>query len=287
MSMDGTPMVGIVGSGVMGVGTAQSLVQSGHDVVMVDLNQEILDRAAAELARNMRLSRLLAKPGQEQAVPTAGKVSYAVEYDALAPVDFVIENITEKWELKKDLYPVLDEVCRAEVCFAANTSCTSITRLGSLTARPAQVIGMHFMNPVPLKPAVEVIMGHHTSADTLDTAKDLLASMGKEAIVVNDSPGFVSNRVLMPTINEAIYLVQEQVASPAEIDRLFERCFGHAMGPLQTADLIGVDTILHSLEVLYEDFNDSKYRPCPLLRRMVDAGLHGRKTGQGFFTYQT
>ncbi|CAM3926035.1 3-hydroxyacyl-CoA dehydrogenase family protein [Nocardiopsis rhodophaea] len=280
-------LVGIVGSGVMGVGTAQSLMHSGHDVVMVDVSEEILDQAAAELARNTRLSRLLARPGAEPAATTAGKVEYSVEYDALAPVDFVVENITEKWEQKLDLYPVLDMVCRDDVCFAANTSCTSITRLGALTSRPSQVIGMHFMNPVPLKPAVEVIMGHHTSTATLDTAKELLSTMGKEAIVVSDSPGFVSNRVLMPTINEAIYLVQEKVAEPAEIDRLFERCFGHAMGPLQTADLIGVDTILHSLQVLYEDFSDSKYRPCPLLRRMVDAGLHGRKAGQGFFTYQT
>jgi len=148
------------------------------------------------------------------------------------------------------------------------------------------VLGMHFMNPVPMKPMVEVIRGYHTTEATLDTARALLASMGKECVVVNDMPGFVSNRVLMLTVNEAVYLVQDQVATAEEIDKIFKSCFGHKMGPLETADLIGLDTILYSIEVLYESFNDSKYRPCPLLKKMVDAGLYGRKNGRGFYTYQ-
>jgi 3-hydroxybutyryl-CoA dehydrogenase len=170
--------------------------------------------------------------------------------------------------------------------FAVNTSAISITRIASVTSRAPQVIGMHFMNPVPLKPMVEVIRGYHTSEQTIDTAKALVAAMDKECIVVNDSPGFVTNRVMMLTINEAIFMVQEQVSSVVEIDRLFKQCFGHKMGPLETADLIGLDTILLSIEVLYESFNDSKYRPCPLLKQMVDAGLYGRKSGRGFYTYQ-
>jgi len=154
-----------------------------------------------------------------------------------------------------------------------------------MTQRPQKVLGMHFMNPVPLKTTVEVIRGYHTTGETLETAKRLLALMGKQAIVVADSPGFVSNRVLMLTINEAIFLLHERVASAEDIDGIFKNCFGHKMGPLETADLIGLDTILFSIEVLYEEFNDSKFRPCPLLKQMVDAGLHGRKNGRGFYTY--
>ena len=213
-------------------------------------------------------------------------IEATTDYSRLSDVDFVVENITEKWELKKEIYPKLDEICAPGVVFAANTSAISITRLAALTNRPEQVLGMHFMNPVPMKPTVEVIRGWHTSDQTLDTALKLLADMGKEGIVVADAPGFVSNRVLMLTVNEAVHLVAERVATAEEIDRIFKSCFGHKMGPLETADLIGLDTILYSVEVLYESFNDGKYRPCPLLKQMVDAGLHGRKSGQGFYTYQ-
>lgn len=166
-----------------------------------------------------------------------------------------------------------------------NTSAIPITRLASATRRPAQVIGMHFMNPVPRKPLVEVIRGYHTSDSTLALARQLLAAMGKECVVVADSPGFVSNRVLMLTINEAVCLLQERAASAEEIDTIFKTCFGHAMGPLETADLIGLDTVLLSIEVLYESFSDARFRPSPLLRKLVDAGLYGRKSGQGFYTY--
>ncbi|MGH2478967.1 MAG: 3-hydroxyacyl-CoA dehydrogenase family protein, partial [Ktedonobacteraceae bacterium] len=206
-------------------------------------------------------------------------------YDLFTDVDFVIENATEKWEVKKPIYEQIDLICPREVIFAVNTSAISITRVGSVTKRPDQVIGTHFMNPVPMKNTVEVIRGYHTSTETIATTRDLLASMGKEGIVVNDMPGFVSNRVLMLTVNEAIYLVQDQVATAEDVDRVFKSCFGHPMGPLETADLIGLDTILYSVDVLYESYNDSKYRPCPLLKKMVDAGLYGRKSGQGFYTY--
>jgi 3-hydroxybutyryl-CoA dehydrogenase len=157
--------------------------------------------------------------------------------------------------------------------------------VGALTRRPDRVVGMHFMNPVPLKPMVEVIRGHHTTEETLATARRFLAGMGKDCIVVNDLPGFVSNRILMLTINEAVYVLQDGVATAEQVDQLFKTCFGHKMGPLETADLIGLDTILYSIEVLYESYNDSKYRPCPLLKKMVDAGLHGRKNGKGFYDY--
>jgi 3-hydroxybutyryl-CoA dehydrogenase len=214
------------------------------------------------------------------------RISVTTDYERLNDVPIVIENVTEKWDIKKTVYQRLDSICRDDCLFAVNTSALSITRVASVTSRAPQVIGMHFMNPVPLKPMVEVIRGYHTSEQTIDTAKALVTAMDKECIVVNDSPGFVTNRVMMLTINEAIFMVQEQVSSVAEVDRLFKQCFGHKMGPLETADLIGLDTVLLSIEVLYESFNDSKYRPCPLLKQMVDAGLSGRKSGRGFYTYQ-
>jgi 3-hydroxybutyryl-CoA dehydrogenase len=213
------------------------------------------------------------------------RITFTTDYAPFAECDFVVENATEKEAIKKTIYPVIDEVCPAHAVFAANTSCISITRIGSWTGRPDRVLGMHFMNPVPLKPTVEVIRGFHTTQETIDTAQALLAAMGKEGIVVNDMPGFVSNRVLMLTINEAAWLIQDGVAPVEDVDRIFVTCFGHKMGPLATGDLIGLDTILYSIEVLYESYADSKYRPCPLLKKMVDAGLHGRKSGRGFYDY--
>jgi 3-hydroxybutyryl-CoA dehydrogenase len=271
-----------VGAGVMGVGVAQNLAERGHDVILVDVGEDILARARREIRANSRLGRLLGAGGPPL---DPELVHCTTDPEQLADAEFVIENITEKWELKRAVYPQLDRVCSPDVVFAANTSAISITRLGSLTGRPDRVIGMHFMNPVPMKPAVEVIRGWHTSDRTVEQALALLESLGKEGIVVSDAPGFVSNRVLMLTINEAVYLVQDRVASADDVDRIFTSCFDHRMGPLATADLIGLDTILYSIEVLYDSFNDSKYRPCPLLKQMVDAGLHGRKSGQGFYSY--
>ena len=279
--------VGVVGAGVMGIGVAQNLIQTGHRVLLLDRTEEILKKARESIQNNIRLQRMFNKKAGEQE-PIADlleRITFTTTYAPFSEADFVIENVTEKWEIKKLVYEQLEAVCPVHCVFAANTSAISITRIGSATSRPAQVIGMHFMNPVPMKSMVEVIRGYHTSEATIMVARDLLTAMGKECVVVNDVPGFVSNRVLMLTVNEAVYLVQDQVATPEEVDKIFRECFGHKMGPLETADLIGLDTILYSVEVLYESFNDSKYRPCPLLKKMVDAGLYGRKNGQGFYTY--
>jgi 3-hydroxybutyryl-CoA dehydrogenase len=279
--------VGVVGAGVMGVGVAQALAQSGHRVLLVDVADAALERARRELRQNLRMQSLLAKKkeGGESAAAVLARVEFTRDEACLAAAAFVVENVVEKWAVKEPVYRRLGQVLAPECVIAANTSCVSITRLGSVTPRPERVIGMHFMNPVPLMPTAEVVRGHHTSDATVETARAFLAEMGKDAIVVNDLPGFVSNRVLMLTVNEAVWVVQDGVAPAADVDRLFKSCFGHKMGPLETGDLIGLDTILYSLEVLYESYNDPKFRPAPLLRKMVDAGLHGRKTGRGFYDY--
>lgn len=283
--MDGR-LVGVIGAGVMGVGVAQNLAQTGHRVVLVDLSDGVLDRARAEIRQGVRFQGMFRKDGPKMSADEVlARIECSTSLEALAEVEFVVENVTEKWEIKRDVYGKIDAICRPETVFAANTSAIPITKIAGATQRAPRVLGMHFMNPVPLKPAVEVIRGFHTSEETLRCALDLLARMGKEGIVVNDAPGFVSNRVLMLTVNEAVFLVQDQVATAEQVDHLFKTCFGHKMGPLETADLIGLDTILFSIEVLYESFSDSKYRPCPLLRKMVDAGLHGRKSGKGFYDY--
>lgn len=278
-------VVGVVGAGVMGVGVAQNLAQTGHRVVLVDIADPVLERAKQEMKNGLRALSLFNKKAAVDAKEVMERVRFTTDYELLAESDFVVENVTEKWPLKKEVYARIDAICRPEIVFAANTSAISITRIGSATRRAPKVVGMHFMNPVPMKPMVEVIRGFHTSEETIGEAKRFLAEMNKECIVVEDSPGFVSNRVLMLTINEAVFLLQERVASAAEVDRIFKTCFGHKMGPLETADLIGLDTILYSIEVLHESFNDDKYRPCPLLKKMVDAGLHGRKSGRGFYPY--
>ncbi|HEX7185551.1 MAG TPA: 3-hydroxyacyl-CoA dehydrogenase NAD-binding domain-containing protein [Thermoanaerobaculia bacterium] len=279
-------VVGVIGAGVMGVGVGQNLAQTGHEVVLVDVSDEILGRAREEIRKNVRFTGMFQKGVKsEGADAVLGRIHFTTNLDDLSGADFVVENVPEKWDIKKEIYPRIDAICPQHAVFAVNTSCISITRVGSLTSRPDRVIGMHFMNPVPLKPMVEVIRGHHTSEETIETARQFLRQMGKDCIVVNDYPGFVSNRVLMLTINEAVFLIQDGVATAEQVDQLFKTCFGHKMGPLETADLIGLDTILYSIEVLYESYNDSKYRPAPLLKKMVDAGLHGKKNGKGFYDY--
>lgn len=276
---------GVIGAGVMGVGVAQSLAQEGNEVILLDLNREILDHALNEIEKNVRMARFFDKTANYNPKDVLANITCTTDYAPLAEADFVVENVVEKWDVKKDVYAQLEEVCPNHTIYAANTSAISITKIGAATKRADRVLGMHFMNPVHLKPTVEVIRGYHTSEETLAGGHEFLARMNKKGIVVNDMPGFVSNRVLMLTINEAAYLVQDQVASPQDVDQIFVDCFSHKMGPLATADLIGVDTILYSIEVLYESYNDSKYRPCPLLKKMVDAGLHGRKSGEGFHKY--
>jgi 3-hydroxybutyryl-CoA dehydrogenase len=278
--------VGVIGAGVMGVGVSQNLAQTGHETVLVDVSDEVLGRARDEIRKSLRFQGMFQKgASKEDPAAVLGRIHFTTLLEELGDVDFVVENVPEKWEIKKEIYPRIDEICPGHAVFAVNTSCFSITRVGALTRRPDRIVGMHFMNPVPLKPMVEVIRGHHTSEATLETARRFLAQMGKDCIVVNDLPGFVSNRVLMLTINEAVYVVQDGVATAEQVDQIFKTCFGHKMGPLETADLIGLDTILYSIEVLYESYSDSKYRPCPLLKKMVDAGLHGRKNGKGFYDY--
>ena len=276
----------MVGAGVIGSGVTQDLAQTGHRVILVDVSQQILDQARENIRNSIRFQGLFTKDKKRNDLgEVLERINLTADPSALAAADFVIENVTEKWDVKKEVYASIDQICPERTIFGANTSAIPITQIASLTKRPAKVIGIHFMNPVPLKTTVEVIRGVHTSDETLEQTRQLLSQMGKEGIVVKDSPGFVSNRVLMLTINEAIFVLHEQVATAEEIDRIFVTCFGHKMGPLATADLIGLDTVLHSLDVLYESFADSKYRPCPLLRKMVDAGLYGRKSGQGFYKY--
>lgn len=278
--------LGVVGAGVMGRGVAQAAAQKGMRVVLVDVADEILAAADNEIRQAIRFSAMLDKKSvAESADDVCRRIEFTTDLGKLAQADFLVENVSEKVAIKQGLYPKLDSICNSECVFAVNTSAISITRVGSWTQRPDKVVGMHFMNPVPMKPLVEVIRAHHTSEASIGMAKQFLVQLGKEAVVVNDMPGFVSNRILMLTVNEAVFVVQDQVSSPRDVDRIFKGCFGHKMGPLETADLIGLDTILFSLDVLYESYNDPKFRPAPLLRKMVDAGLHGRKSGEGFFKY--
>ncbi len=277
-------VIGVIGAGVMGIGVAQNLAQTGHEVILVDTSDEIVAQARAKIAYNCRLSRMMGGPALDPDEVLA-RISTGVGVDAVAKADIVIENVTENWDIKRQVYRDLDAACGPDTVFIVNTSAIPITKVASVTGRPAQVIGVHFMNPVPAKPTVELIPGFHTSARTVARTRDLLAAMGKRWVDVKDACGFISNRVLMLTVNEAAYLVYEGVADAAAVDEVFRSCFGHPMGPLETADLIGVDTILYSVEVLYEHYSDSKYRPCPLLRQMTDAGLHGRKSGRGFYDY--
>lgn len=278
--------VGVIGAGVMGVGLGQNLAQTGHKAILVDISGEVLDRAREEIKKGLRFQGMFQKGAKkESSDEVLGRIRFTTNLEELDEADFVVENVPEKWEIKSKIYPRIDAICPERAVFAVNTSCFSITRVGALTKRPDRVIGMHFMNPVPLKPMVEAIRGYHTSEETIATARQFLSQMGKDCILVNDLPGFVSNRILMLTINEAVFVLQDGVATAEQVDQLFKTCFGHKMGPLETADLIGLDTILYSIEVLHESYNDSKYRPCPLLKKMVDAGLHGRKNGKGFYDY--
>lgn len=276
--------IGVVGAGTMGVGVSHAFAAAGHPVVLVDVDPAALSRAEEEIARNVRLYAMLGTASGEPAA-VVKSISFTTDLNLLADADFVVENVTEKWSIKEALYPQLDEVCPAGCVLGVNTSAIPITRVAARTHRADRVIGTHFMNPAPVKPLVEVIRGFHTSEQTVATTQALLTGIGKRSAVVNDSPGFVTNRVLMLTVNEAICLLDEGVATAHEIDRLFVDCFGHKMGPLATADLIGLDTVLYSLEVLLDNFRDPKYRPSTLLIRLVDAGLLGRKSGRGFFRY--
>ncbi|MFI8288376.1 3-hydroxyacyl-CoA dehydrogenase family protein [Streptomyces sp. NPDC085614] len=280
--------IGVVGAGTMGRGVAQLFAEHGHEIVLVDVAEDILDSARADITRHLRLAPLIRRGAPvrppEEVLP---RIRFTTDLKDLREIDFLVENVTEDWDVKRALHRELDAICPPGVVFGVNTSAIPVTRVAGVTGRPDRVLGTHFMNPAQLKPTVELIRGHHTSDATLARTQALLEGAGRRHVVVEDSPGFVTNRVLMLTLNEAIFTLHEGVSTAKDIDRLFKECFGHAMGPLETADLIGLDTVYLSLQVLYENFGDPKYRPCPLLRRLVDAGLHGRKTGQGFHSYES
>lgn len=278
--------MGVIGAGVIGIGVAQCFASADYRVVVLDNDRDALSSAQDALKANLRMQRLLSSENGVKAIEDVLRlVKFTTDYEELAEATLVVENVTEEYEVKSSVYRALDDACSSECVFAANTSCISISRLASVSSHPSRVIGAHFMNPVPMKSTVEVIPGRETSEGTLDKLTSILRVIGKDTIVVKDSPGFVSNRVLMPTINEAIFLVYEGVSNPEDIDLLFRSCFGHKMGPLETADLIGLDTVLASIELLFESFRNDKYTPCPMLVEMVKANKLGRKSGKGFYSY--
>ena len=277
--------IGVIGSGTMGQGIAQIGARAGFAVVMRDLTQEFLARGLAMIDKSLQRDVDKARLEADEKQAILSRISPVVEIAALADVDFVIEAIHEDLSTKSELFRQLDRLVRPDVILASNTSSISITRLAAVTARPHQFIGMHFFNPVPVMKLVEVVRGVATSDATFAITKELAEKMGKTPVEVNDSPGFVSNRVLLPMINEAVYALYEGVGTAEAIDEVMKLGMNHPMGPLQLADFIGLDVCLAILNVLYDGFNDSKYRPCPLLKKYVDAGWLGRKTGKGFYSY--
>jgi 3-hydroxybutyryl-CoA dehydrogenase len=277
--------IGVVGAGQMGSGIAQVASQSGYEVIMHDLNEELVERGFSVIEKS--LARLVKKEkiSDEEMNGTLNRIAGATSLDDMGRADFVVEAATEREDLKKKIFVTLDTSCREGVILSSNTSSISITRIASATKRPDKVIGMHFMNPVPMMKLVEIIKGLETSEETFQVTRDLTLKLGKTPVPANDFPGFIANRILMPMINEAVYAVFEGVGRPEDIDEVMKLGMNHPMGPLALADLIGLDTCLAIMEVLREGMGDDKYRPCPLLRKYVDAGRLGRKSGKGFYTY--
>ena len=279
--------IGIIGAGVMGTGVAQRFAQYNVEVFLLDLDKAIAEKAKGNIKNNIRMYNMFNRDKQIKNIDEIlDRITATDDYNDLSDVDFVVENVPEVIEVKKGVYEKLEAVCKEECIYMVNTSCVSITKVGSYTKRADKVIGTHFMNPVPLKKASEVIKGYHTSEETINKVEELLKSVDIKAIVVNDFPGFVSNRISHLLMNEAAYAVQDGVASPEQVDEIFQKCFEHKMGPLATADLIGLDTVVNSLDVLYESYQDPKFRCCPLIRKLVYAGVRGRKTGKGFYKYK-
>lgn len=278
--------IGVVGAGTIGSGVALALALTGHSVTLVDITRQILDDAIGLMAKDLKSAALFDPAIRAmQHAEILERVTASTRFEDLAGSDFVIENVTESWPVKAPIYNLLDELCGDGCVIAANTSAIPIGQLAGATKREDRVLGIHFMNPVRQKPVVEVIRAENTSDATVTGAMELLKQMGKTGILVNDKPGFVSNRILMLTINEAIHVLQDGVAQAKDIDAIFVQCFSHKMGPLATADLIGLDTVLHTLDVLRESYQREKYTACPLLQEMVKIGNLGRKSGKGFYDY--
>jgi 3-hydroxybutyryl-CoA dehydrogenase len=277
--------VGVVGAGTMGNGIAHVFARSGYQVVLCDIEQRYLDRALETIGKNLEREAAKGKIAAADKTAAMERIQAVVDRGKLADCDFIVEAATEKLDVKAQLFRDLDRICRPGIILSSNTSSISITKLAALTNRPEKVIGMHFFNPVPVMKLVEVIRGLATSGDTFETVRSLATKLEKTAVEVNDAPGFVSNRVLMPLLNEAMYSVMEGVATPQAIDEVFKLGMAHPMGPLTLADFIGLDVCLDIMRVLHDGLGDPKYRPCPLLIKMVDAGWLGKKSGRGFYQY--
>ena len=277
--------VGVIGAGTMGAGIAQVFAQCGFETVLVDIKEELLEKGLDRIKKSLAKFVEKGKLQQSDMDAALSRITTTTNMRDVRHANIIVEAVFEKFEVKEKVFKELDLLCSPETILASNTSSISITKLGAATKRPHKVVGMHFMNPVPLMKLVEVIRGFATDEETVNTVVTLAQKLGKEPVVVNDSPGFVSNRVLMPMINEAIWTLYEGVATKEAIDTVMKLGMNHPMGPLTLADLIGLDVCLYILNVLYEEFGDPKYRPCPLLKRMVEAGYLGRKTGRGFYEY--
>ncbi len=277
--------LGVVGAGQMGAGIAQVASASGLSVIMSDIQDEFLERGFAAIEKSLGRMVKKEKISEEDQQAILGRIEGTTSIDDMAQADFVVEAATEQEALKLQIFRDLDEYCKAEVILSSNTSSISITKIAGTTKRPGKVIGMHFMNPVPMMKLVEIINGLATTDETYQTTRDLAMLLGKTPVPANDFPGFIANRILMPMINEAIYALFEGVGKAEDIDQVMKLGMNHPMGPLALADLIGLDTVLAVLEVLKSGLGDDKYRPCPLLRKYVDAGWLGQKTGRGFYIY--